>query len=177
MSYTVLPISGPAIELEELLESRDKRCAFQQYLLKLRPVPLISFMVNMPGPIKRSPLSEKLHAAGCSELKKVLKSTIIWSEVRQLNTGFEGYFAVDLSPEELKRQTCSIEDCHPLGRLWDFDVHTLKGQISRQQLDLAPRLCLMCSKPAPLCARSRAHSLPELLSRICTMANQYFGEL
>ncbi|MGM9992027.1 MAG: citrate lyase holo-[acyl-carrier protein] synthase [Candidatus Bruticola sp.] len=176
MSYTVLPINGPAIELEELLKSRDNRCAFQQYLLKQRPVPLVSFMVNMPGPVKRSFLAEKLHALGCSELKKALGSKIIWSEVRRLNTGFEGYFAVNISPYELKRQTCSLEDSHPLGRLWDFDVHTLEGQISRSQLNLAPRLCLICSKPAPLCARSRAHSLPELLNCIGAMANQYFGE-
>lgn len=172
----MLPISGPHIELELLLESRDKRCAFQQQLLRQYKLPLVSFMVNMPGPVKRSPLSEKLHALGCSELKKTLGSKIIWSTVKILDTGCEGYFVVDLKAEKLKRLTCNLEDTHPLGRLWDFDVHTERGQISRTQLDIVPRTCLICNNPAPVCARSRAHSVKELISYIQKKADQYFGE-
>lgn len=171
-----LPINGPQIELEELLESRDQRCAFQQQLLRRYNLPLVSFMVNMPGPVKKCPLSEKLHALGCSELQKALGSAIVWSVVKTLNTGCEGYFVVQADAQELKRQTCFLEDTHPLGRLWDFDVHTAQGQISRIQLDIKPRLCLICKKPAPICARSRAHSVAELLEYINKLADQYFGE-
>ncbi len=169
-------ISGPYIELESLLESRDQRWAFQQQLLKRYRLPLVSFMINMPGPVKRSPLSEKLHALGCSELQKVLGSDIIWSTVKLLDTGCEGYFIVDLEAAPLKGLTCNLEDNHPLGRLWDFDIHTQLGQISRAQLDIAPRTCLICNNIASACARSRAHSVQELLSHIQNMVNQYFGE-
>ncbi len=172
----MLPISGPKIELELLLESRDRRCAFQQQLLKQYHLPLVSFMVNMPGPVKRCPLSEKLHTLGCLELKKAFNSKIIWSTVKVLNTGCEGYFVIDLEATKLKRLTCYLEDTHPLGRLWDFDVHTEQGQVSRAQLDIASRTCLICNNPAPVCARSRAHSVEELLSHIQKMTNQYFGE-
>lgn len=172
----VLQINGPRIELELLLESRDRRCAFQQQLLKQYKLPLVSFMVNMPGPVKRCPLSEQLHNLGYSELKKTLGAQIIWSTTKQLDTGCEGYFIVETSAERLKRLTCLLEDTHPLGRLWDFDIHTAQGQISRTQLGIPPRLCLICNNPAPVCARSRAHSVNELLIHIQEMANHYFGE-
>ena len=172
----MLPISGTHIELEVLLESRDKRCAFQQQLLKQYKLPLVSFMVNMPGPIKRCPLSEKLHALGCSELKNALGSKLVWSTVKILDTGCEGYFVVNLEAEELKRLTCNLEDTHTLGRLWDFDVHTKQGQVSRTQLGIVFRKCLICNNLASVCARSRAHSVKELLSYIQKIADQYFGE-
>ena len=47
---------------------------------------------------------------------------IMYKEERDLETGFEAYFVVDMRPLEVKRLCCSIEDEHPLGRLMDIDV-------------------------------------------------------
>ena len=46
-----------------------------------------------------------------------------------------------------------------LGRLLDIDVIAPDGgKISRTEIGLPARRCLLCGNPAPVCARSRAHS-------------------
>ena len=168
---------GPYIELEPLLESRDRRRALQEELLTQYGRPLVSFMVNMPGPVKDNPLARRLHQAGWELLAERFRPHSLYSLVRPLATGWEGYLVVNLQPLELKRQTAHLEDTHPLGRLFDFDVHAPQGQISRSQLDLPPRLCLICSRPAPYCARSRTHSVDQLLEAVGQLAQSYFGAL
>lgn len=59
-----------------------------------------------------------------------------------------------------------------VGRLWDFDVFTAQGQLlSRQQLGVTERRCLVCDQPAKVCARQRTHSLSEILNQIEVLAN------
>ncbi|MEA4920554.1 MAG: citrate lyase holo-[acyl-carrier protein] synthase [Clostridiaceae bacterium] len=167
---------GREISLEELLESRDNRRAFQQDLLERYKSPVISFMVNMPGPIKSSSLSRLIHGEGMKALENAFMGRLLHEEVRELDTGFEGYMVLAGDPCEIKRTTCDIEDNHPIGRLMDIDVHTAAGQIGRRQLGLDDRRCLICDRPAPECARSRQHSVEELLAKIEHMAKDYFGE-
>ena len=69
--------------------------------------------------------------------------------------------------DELKRALVDLETVDPLGRLWDLDVTDPKlGALSRRGLGLPVRRCIVCDQPAHACARSRAHSLPELLGAI-----------
>ena len=187
---------GREISLEELLESRDRRFAFQQELLSRFKLPLISFMANIPGPVKKSSLSEEIFEAGLAAVRKAFAESIRFEEVRRPDTGCEGFFVVDLVPEQVKRRTCTLEDGSPLGRLWDFDVHCPSyapdaerncracadwctfaenlrcagTQISRRQLGLPERRCLICGGPAPECARSRRHSVAELLAKISALS-------
>lgn len=167
---------GREISLEELLESRDNRRAFQQSLLERYKSPIISFMVNMPGPIKNSSLSRRIHAEGMGVLENVFAGRILHKEVRKLDTGYEGYIVLAGNPCEIKRMTCAVEDDHPIGRLMDIDVHTASGQIGRRQLGLDDRRCLICERPSPECARSRRHSVEELIGKIERMTEDYFGE-
>jgi holo-ACP synthase len=82
-------------------------------------------------------------------------------------TGPEALLVVDAKALELKGATVTLEDGHPLGRLWDMDViDPDRGSISRRALKLPPRRCLLCGEAAHACARSRAHPLPELLGAI-----------
>ncbi|MCR4784616.1 MAG: citrate lyase holo-[acyl-carrier protein] synthase [bacterium] len=168
---------GHYVDLEELLASRDLRNDCQQQLLHLyQNKPLISFMVNMPGPVKLCELTRELHVACLEELRRAFVGSILYQEVKLLNTGAEGYLVIDSVPEEVKRRACGLEDGHPLGRLWDIDVHTLDGQISRETLKLPVRRCLLCNNPAPVCARSRAHTVEELVEKIVAISESYFAD-
>ena len=56
-----------------------------------------------------------------------------------------------------------LEDADDLGRLLDLDVLTAPDvKLSRP----VPRTCLLCGRQAQLCARSRAHSVEELSTRV-----------
>ena len=56
-----------------------------------------------------------------------------------------------------------LEDEDDLGRLLDLDGLTAEGRkLSRP----TPRTCLLCSRQAQLCARSRTHTVEELSERV-----------
>ena len=112
--------------LEEILNSREARVARQRELLEANPgLSLISLTVQPPGPVKRNDASLVIAGAGVEAVRTAFK--VEYEELRDLDTGFEGFFLVNMDPLETKRLTCRIEDTHPLGRLMDIDVVALAG--------------------------------------------------
>lgn len=152
------------ITLEQLLKSRDRRFAFQQKLLEEYPgSTVVCFTVQLPGPQKRSALSAAIAKAGLEALDGVLGPVF---ETRDLETGFEAYYLVRKAPLEVKRLCCKLEGEHPLGRLMDIDVIGPQGPVSRTELGLEERRCLLCVQPARVCMRARSHTTEELLRKI-----------
>lgn len=155
------------VTLEQLLQSRDDRAAYQTILLNGYRQPLVSFTVNTPGKVKRSGRSQRVFEAGVTAIREALAGQIVYYKLLDKSTGPEGYFVVDMDPALLKKKMVSIEEGHPLGRLMDIDVLSAPGrQVSRTDLGQAPRKCLVCGQMAAACARSRAHSAEELMAAI-----------
>ena len=99
---------------------------------------------------------------------------MLWLELRDLPTGYEGYLVTPLSNGEAKREACRIEDTHPLGRLFDLDVIDADGvPVSRESIGQSPRKCLVCDNEARWCMRNRTHSMAELTARIDEMIESY----
>ncbi len=157
-----------SVTLEDMLESKEDRAFYQSYLIDKYKCPLISFTVVMPGSVKRNEMSEKIFSKGKAALEAALGGyNIIFKNERQKNTGLEAFYCVDLDARELKKLTVSIEDECRFNRLFDFDVIDIcKKPISRTMLGLVGRKCLICGEPAHACARSRKHSVDELLKEI-----------
>ena len=160
--------------LEQLLDSRDARVAHQAELLGKYPgKTLLCLTVMLPGPVKRSNVSLKIAAAAVAAVRS--RFELKFEELRDLETGYEGYFVVDLEPVAAKRLAVSLEEEHPLGRLFDLDVITADGPLSREELGLPGRKCLICGKPVRECMRTRAHSTDELLNRISVILNTHLS--
>ena len=156
--------------LEQLLASRDARVAHQAALLGKYPgKALLCLTVMLPGPVKRSDVSLKIASAAVSAVRSTFD--LQFEELRDLETGYEGYFIVDMAPVDAKRLAVSLEEENPLGRLFDLDVITADGPLSREELGLPGRKCLICGKPVRECMRTRAHSTDELLERISVILN------
>ena len=152
------------------MASRDARVAHQAALLGKYPgKALLCLTVMLPGPVKRSDVSLKIASAAVSAVRSTFD--LQFEELRDLETGYEGYFVVDLDPVAAKRLAVSLEEQHPLGRLFDLDVITADGPLSREELGLPGRKCLICGKPVRECMRTRAHSTDELLERISVILN------
>lgn len=163
-----------AVTLEQLLESRDARARHQRELLERRPGhSLVCLTVQLPGPVKRNACSLAVARAGVEAVRMALAP--VEEELKDLQTGYEGYFLVPQEPQALKRITCGIEDTHPLGRLMDLDVlgpgHPVP--LSRESIGLSPRKCLLCNQPARYCMRLRTHSTEALLQEIERIVNNY----
>ena len=153
------------VTLEQLLQSRDNRAKHQKDLLESHPGrSLLCMTVQLPGPEKRNATSLKIAKAGVEAIREVFSPE--FEELRDLETGYEAYFLVPLSGQEAKRLACQIEDTHPLGRLMDIDVLITALCVSRTDIGLQPRKCLLCGNEVRYCMRAKTHTTAELLSKI-----------
>ena len=176
--------------LEELLSSRDARVAHQAELLGEHPgKSLLCLTVMLPGPVKRSSVSLKIATAAVEAVRGAFSP--VFEELRDLETGYEGFFIVDMDPFVAKKRAVDLEETHPLGRLFDLDVilsgkmpvfpdrefdsgvssgnlHVFPDEVrplGREELGLAPRRCIICGRPVRECMRERKHTTEELLAK------------
>lgn len=150
------------VTLQEMLDARDRRAEAQRRLLAQYARPLISFTMNIPGPVKDSPLIRRGFREGLRLLDGALSEAGIVCLSRQVihaAAGNEFLCAVDAPAETQKEICCAIEDKSPMGRLFDMDVIGLNGQkLARKE----ERCCLVCGAAGRSCASRRLHSLEEL---------------
>lgn len=166
------------VTLTELLDSRDRRHQRQlDYLKKYPNDTLLVLTIVMPGSVKRNHLSLITAHAAVDAINNNFNNDIIESEIRDLITGYEAFFVVKKTSEESKRIACNIEDTHPLGRLFDIDILSSNGiPVSRTQLQIQPRRCLICGDDARVCMRTQKHNYDQLLEHINNMVNVYSNE-
>jgi len=162
----------------EILEAREQRVQRQRELLSRFPAALICFTLNMPGPEKNSPLTEKGFQLGCRLLKRRLKAYSILHFAQHCSAaGWEGYFCVDAPADALKRITVALEDKTPGGRIFDMDVLTPEGsKLDRESLGYPRRKCLLCDMAAVICGRSRVHSLEALQQKLALDVTETLGQ-
>lgn len=170
------------ISLDELLRSRDERAALQQSFLREHPEgTLLCLTVQLPGEVKRDERSLRVAESAVEAIREMFPERPA-ELLRDLPTGFEGYFVVPLEPLDAKRAAIGIEDEHPLGRLMDIDVivasesapahgtgpasATAVRPIPRSAVGAPERRCLICDQPARICMRARTHTTVELLAAI-----------
>lgn len=147
-------------------------------MLQKAPTCLLSFTLNIPGPVKVFPYTKWAYEVGSSIISKgvsLLNGDVLEQFEAKNETGWEGFFALNLPPEEIKTYLLEQEEHHPLGRLFDFDVLRTDGsKLSRQELGFPERTCLLCGNPAFLCGRSRTHSAQELLAKEIELMENFF---
>ena len=158
------------VTLQQILDNREARVDFQRILLRGYGCALVCFTVNMPGNIKRCAPSLAVYRAGVDTLRQRLAGHVLYYKKLDYPTGYEAYFAVDLPAEDLKSMLVQLEETHPMGRMMDLDVLRPDGTaVSRGELGLPRRKCLVCGEDAKVCARSQAHdaaSLKAVIQRI-----------
>lgn len=169
-----MPISE--VSLQQILDAREERLDRQQQLLAAWGKPLVSFTMNIAGPVKRSGLADLAFRAGLARLETALGAALA-GEVLDLPTGCEAQLVYDLPAELIKERCVRLEDSE-VGRLYDLDVILPTGEkLSRE----TPRTCLVCGGPAAPCARSRAHGLEAVQAatkkRLSDFAADYLAEL
>lgn len=157
------------VSLMEILDARERRARRQKELLAQYGKPLLCFTMNIAGPVKNSPLIRRGFALGKLLLERQLpvqKAQILHFEQGCADTGNEAIYVLDCDALAAKRAAALVEDHTPAGRLFDMDVIRPDGsKVSREELGLEERKCLLCGLPARICGRSRAHSVEQLQQR------------
>lgn len=169
---------GANVELPEMLNARERRAFLQEQLLSSHKKPLVSFTLNIPGPVKVLPYVPEAFVRGLSMIEHTLEEKGLLTVHRELLlqcTGLEAFYSVDGVVPDIKAAMISIEDGSALGRLFDIDVIGLDGKkASREELGHSSRTCLLCGEPAHACSRSRKHTVSELTDKIETILRKEF---
>lgn len=168
------------VTLMQILEAREHRVAVQQELLHRYQKPLICFTMNIPGPLKLTPLIARGFADGCRALLRCLQEKNIavlhWSATEN-ETGCEAFCVADASAKSLKTITVSIEDGSPVGRLFDMDVLDTDGKkLSRDTVAGKSRDCIVCGAPGQGCASRRLHTVTQLQAATTALLTEHFAE-
>ena len=152
------------ITLEQVLNARDRRSEIQNRMLSEAAQEgescLVCLTLNIAGEIKRTPMSRMLFDRGTAEFGALgfdVTDRLIIDEA----TGTEAFWLVQEDAAHVKRLLESVEDSFPAARLFDFDVLTedCNARTAVKLSRAAGRKCLICGRPAAVCARSRMHGL------------------
>ena len=163
---------GTEITLPQMLDCRERRGLIQDMLAAKYGKTVISYCMNIPGPIKTNPQIRAAFESGLAQLHKTLQqhgiAVLEDVDIREV-TGDEWIAAVDCGAEQVKDLTMQIEESHPLGRLFDMDV---LGPDGRKLSRMRYRKCLICGRQAQECSRSRTHTVREMQDAVDLMLNQ-----
>jgi len=168
---------GKEATLEQILCARDQRVERQRQLLRRFGQPMISFTMNIPGPVKDSPLIRFAFRAALERLENELGAPLYrWCQYEC--TGCEALLVYERPAADLKAYCVSMEEDGGIGRLYDLDVLDEWGEkLSRDE----GRTCLICGGPVSVCSRSRAHGLEALETRtrelLCAFAADHLAYL
>lgn len=158
------------VRLQDILLAREQRVAKQKELLTKYNCPLVSFTINIAGPVKTSPLIERGFRVGLKKLE-TFGSAILAKEIFFKDTGCEAYFSVNVDAHILKTICTEFEESTPLGRLFDMDVLDVDGRKLDRQ---GQRGCIVCGAPGRGCAAGRVHSAPELQATTDKILREHF---
>ena len=171
-------MQGKEVTLDEMLNARELRAFKQRELLEHYRMTLISFTLNIAGPVKTSALIEKAFNEGRMQIGyrcAAERFEIIYSEENHNWSGWELLVVLNAPAKSVKAAMCVIEERSELGRLFDIDVIDADGhKVSRAELGLDGRSCLICGESAAACGRSRRHSVAQLQQRTAEIINGYF---
>ena len=190
---------GRQATLEEILSAREERAMLQMEMLSEYGKPLVSFSMNIAGPVKNSPLIGRAFEEGKRMLTDALAKagiSVLDARCKDAVTGCELVCCVDGAGGRAIKDICvAIEDSCRLGRLFDMDVilpekvideitdgaisgqdkETSYGQIKGKKLERASqRKCLICGEPGRDCASRRIHSVRELQEKTGQIITEYF---
>ena len=150
------------VTVEEMGARREARAARQAELCGEHGLPVVSFTMNIAGPVKYSPAIETCFNVGLEELSKALSrfnAKLVHEEYHIAHTGCEALLVYKgVNARLIKAVAVKTEEATAFGRLFDIDVIEEGRKLERPH----PRKCLICSKPASDCARNRTHSVEEL---------------
>lgn len=160
---------GPEVVLLQMLDAREQRANAIAAAAREAGESgcVVSITLAIPGPVKTSEPLRKLFDYYYTEVTDALSGYDVQTSrlTTDASTGPEVQFVVDVDAKTAKQLLVPIEEKGRVGRLADLDV--LSGGespegVSRTELGLPQRKCLVCDKPSKECGRARAHTVPEM---------------
>lgn len=154
---------GQPVSPEEILNARESRAQRIEDLTREHPErTILSCTLNIPGPVKAHPVLDLVFEQAIEKITEILPDFKIHNFPEKAR-GPELLLSTSLAADEVKLMMIALEESTPLARLYDIDVVSQGQALSRSDLSIPERPCLVCNQTARVCSRSQAHSLAEVL--------------
>ena len=160
-------MQGEQVVLTDMLQCRERRAQIQDTFIEQYHCPVISFCMNIPGPVKTNEQIRTAFDSGKNTL--LLKLEQAQADIKNSieiheKTGDELLLAIDCPAEKIQKiSQLRLKKHNPIGRLFDMDVIDTDGQkLSRPSY----RKCIICGCQAQECARTRNHTVEEMQAKI-----------
>ena len=167
------------LPLESVLNGREERASKQRELLSTVHESLSAMdndsgfvcqiALNVPGYPKRIPNDEE---AVCHFIKLFIdefEEPFIKDAYLINGAGYCWLGVFEGDENEARRAKMSaveLEERLKAGRVFDIDIITPDGSVSRKDLGLPPRKCFFCGNDAKICSKERTHYLPALRNHV-----------
>ena len=172
-------ITGSPVTSGELRAARDWRVLKKWELLTPGgEICLVEFSLNIAGAVKTFPFARAAFREEVRELSdRLSRFSVLKTEVYEKNTGNCAFFLLKSQAIQVKKFLVSIEESHPLGRLFNLDVCGPDGiSVKRHDLGLLPRTCLVCGEDAHVCAEKKSHSMELIQWQTAKLFLEFFRD-
>lgn len=172
-------ITGSQVTFGELRAARDRRVLKKwEFLAPGGEICLVEFSLNIAGAVKTFPYARAAFREEVRELTEQLsRFSVLKTEVYEENTGDCAFFLLKSQAIQVKKFLVSIEESHPLGRLFNLDVCGPDGiSVKRHDLGLLPRTCLVCGEDAHVCAGKKSHSMELIQWQTSKLFHEFFRD-
>lgn len=172
-------ITGSPVTSVELRAARDRRVLKKWELLTPGgEICLVEFSLNIAGAVKTFPFARAAFREEVRELSdRLSRFSVLKTEVYEKNTGDCAFFLLKSQAIQVKKFLVSVEESHPLGRLFNLDVCGPDGiSVKRHNLGLLPRTCLVCGEDAHVCAEKKSHSMELIQWQTAKLFLEFFRD-
>ena len=172
-------ITGSPVTSGELRAARDQRVLKKLELLTPGgEICLVEFSLNIAGTVKTFPFARAAFREEVRELSdRLSRFSVLKTEVYEKNTGDCAFFLLKSQAIQVKKFLVSVEESHPLGRLFNLDVCGPDGiSVKRHDLGLLPRTCLVCGEDAHVCAQKKSHSMELIQWQTAKLFHEFFRD-
>ena len=172
-------ITGSPVTSGELRAARDQRVLKKWELLTPSgEICLVEFSLNIAGAVKTFPFARAAFREEVRELSdRLSRFSVLKTEVYEKNTGDCAFFLLKSQAIQVKKFLVSVEESHPLGRLFNLDVCGPDGiSVKRHDLGLLPRTCLVCGEDAHVCAQKKSHSMELIQWQTAKLFHEFFRD-
>lgn len=150
----------------KMLDAKERRFYKIKKLIEKNHLPVLSFMLNIPGEEKNYKDAVDFHLYNMEKIKKILeenKIQIIVESYKNIETGMEYICQFKGDANFVKKLMVKYEESEKINRILDIDIYDEDfKQISRSNLGLGERKCFICDKKARACIKDETHSPEEL---------------
>jgi len=172
-------ITGSPVTSEELRAARDRRVLKKwEFLTSGEGLCLVEFSLNIAGTIKVFPFARMAFREESRELTdRLSRFSVLKTEVFEETSGDYAFFLLKSPAVSVKKFLVSIEESHPLGRLFNLDVCGPDGiSVKRHDLGLLSRTCLVCGEAAHICTAKKAHSMELIRWQTAKLFHDFFRD-